>query len=69
MKQTKYTVSFYERRDAITERSARIILPLVIQALPEIHSVVDFGCALGTWLSELILCLDTTGIDRGGGDV
>ena len=31
-------------------KSPNIIVPLVLNILPNIHSVVDFGCGLGTWL-------------------
>ena len=37
----------------MTIHSARTILSIVLDALPPVHSAVDFGCGVGTWLSVL----------------
>ena len=48
-----YRHKFYKDRHQKTVYSANKILPIVMDVLPEIHSVVDFGCGVGTWLSVL----------------
>lgn len=45
-----YDDRFFERRRGATLRSARAIVPLVVE-LVEPRSVVDVGCARGEWLS------------------
>ncbi len=44
---------FYKDRHQNTVRSANVILPIVMNVLPEVRSAVDFGCGVGTWLSVL----------------
>lgn len=47
---TPYGVDFYlEQRDG-SHRSARAVIPLILQTFPA-RSVVDLGCGVGTWLS------------------
>ena len=48
-----YGYDFYKDRHQRTLYSANKVLEIVIDALPEIHSAVDFGCGVGTWLSVL----------------
>lgn len=48
-----YQRDFYENRHQQTVYSANTILPIVLDALPVVHSAVDFGCAVGTWLAVL----------------
>lgn len=48
-----YRQNFYTNRHRKTAYSAQTILALVLDALPQVHSVVDFGCGVGTWLSVL----------------
>lgn len=46
----KYTVQFYEDQKEGSLRSAREVVPLVMELLRP-RSVVDVGCGVGTWLS------------------
>jgi hypothetical protein len=48
-----YGHDFYKDRHQRTLYSANKVLEIVIDALPKIHSAVDFGCGVGTWLSVL----------------
>jgi len=50
---TKYGHSFYKNRHENTLYSARTVLSIIIDALPEVNSAIDFGCGVGTWLSIL----------------
>jgi SAM-dependent methyltransferase len=47
----KYNRLFYTEINERALRSAKIIWPIVIDILPKFHSVVDFGCGEGVWLS------------------
>jgi SAM-dependent methyltransferase len=53
-----YDPAFYDRRSAASERSASQVLPLVLD-LVQVHSAVDVGCGVGSWLAVL----ESTGID------
>lgn len=44
-----YTRNFYDSRKETADRSAEVIAPLVME-LVDPTSVIDVGCALGTWL-------------------
>jgi len=66
-----YTEDFYQRRRERTLRSAREVVPLVLDLLHP-RSVVDVGCADGGWLSvfrahgvEDIYGIDGEWVDRG----
>ncbi len=48
-----YSHNFYKERHQKTVYAARTVLPLVLDALPPVHSAIDFGCGVGTWLSVL----------------
>jgi len=48
-----YGHDFYMDRHQKTVYSARTVLSLVLDALPPVHSAIDFGCGVGTWLSVL----------------
>jgi cyclopropane fatty-acyl-phospholipid synthase-like methyltransferase len=48
-----YGRDFYRDRHQKTAYSANTVLSKVLNALPEVHSVVDVGCGVGTWLSVL----------------
>lgn len=48
-----YKDSMYKDRHQKTLDSAETILSLVLESLPPVHSAVDFGCGVGTWLSIL----------------
>jgi hypothetical protein len=47
----QYTKDFYMERRQLTKISAEIILGLLFSKI-ESNSVIDFGCATGTWLAE-----------------
>ena len=47
---TMYTPEFYQNQRERSQRSARIVLPLV-QGFVQPKSVVDIGCGTGSWLS------------------
>jgi hypothetical protein len=49
----RYKDKFYGNRDAQTAHAARTILGLTLELLPPVHSAVDVGCGVGTWLSVL----------------
>ena len=59
-----YGSRFYERQEGGSLRSARRILPYVIDILSP-RSVLDIGCGLGTWISicEALGVKDVLGID------
>jgi len=48
-----YKDSMHKGRHKKTLNSADIILSLALESLPIVHSAVDFGCGVGTWLSVL----------------
>ena len=48
---TSYDEVFYESNRVLSEYSSTVIVSLVARMLA-IESVVDFGCARGTWLNE-----------------
>ena len=50
----KYNKEFYDNQVVGSRRSASKIIPYVVDKLSpiEIHSLVDFGCGVGGWLSE-----------------
>ena len=48
-----YKDTFQRDRHAETVYSAKIILNLVLELFPSIHSAADLGCGVGTWLSAL----------------
>jgi hypothetical protein len=50
----QYGKTFYMNASCISVNSANTILPIIFKYLPKISSVVDFGCAEGVWLSEII---------------
>jgi SAM-dependent methyltransferase len=45
-----YSKDFYLKREVGSERSAEIVVPLVLSLLQP-SSVIDVGCGTGTWLS------------------
>ncbi len=53
MQKNTYGRDFYRGRHQATVYSARAVLSIVLDALPPVHSAVDFGCGVGTWLSVL----------------
>ena len=51
--QQKYSHNFYKDKHQETMYPANTVLQAAFDILPEVHSVVDFGCGVGTWLSAL----------------
>lgn len=51
--QETYGHDFYKDRHKSTVYSAKTVIPLVLQAIPQVRSAIDFGCGVGTWLSVL----------------
>lgn len=47
---TEYTDEFYWARREGAQKSARVIVPLVLEYVQP-RSVIDLGCGIGTWLS------------------
>jgi SAM-dependent methyltransferase len=47
--QTPYDTSYYERNKSGSDRSAAVVVPMVLELL-EPQSVVDVGCGAGSWL-------------------
>src|SRR5262245_20958009 len=65
-----YTDEFFDQHQEGSRRSARIIVPLIMELIGP-KSVVDVGCGLGTWLSvfrhhgvERILGIDGDYVNR-----
>jgi cyclopropane fatty-acyl-phospholipid synthase-like methyltransferase len=48
-----YSQEFYVNRYEKTIHSANTILSIVLEHIPAVHSAVDIGCGVGTWLSVL----------------
>lgn len=46
-----YDKAFYEKRHENTLHSAKRILTLVSNIIPQLNSAIDLGCGIGTWLS------------------
>lgn len=49
----KYNQQFYADRHETTIKAAETILSAVQAAIPPVHSAVDIGCGVGSWLSVL----------------
>jgi hypothetical protein len=47
-----YDQSFYNNQVNGSLASARVVVPLLLQVIGKIESVIDVGCGVGTWLSE-----------------
>jgi hypothetical protein len=67
----KYSETFYDETRLTSTRSARVIVPLILN-LTGAKSVCDLGCGTGSWLSvfkdcgvETILGVDNSSIDNG----
>jgi SAM-dependent methyltransferase len=48
-----YNEEFYNSQMEGSAKSAEVVLPAILEILPRVNSVVDFGCGAGTWLSVL----------------
>jgi len=49
--QTPYSDKFYQNQSGGSLTSAKAIVPFILKLFPEITSIVDVGCGIGTWLS------------------
>ena len=45
-----YGYNFYKNRHQKTVYSAKRVSSIIFEALPDVHSAIDFGCGVGTWL-------------------
>jgi len=70
LKQT-YDQGFYAAQIEGSARSARVVVPLLLNLCPGVHSVVDVGCGPGVWLArfkdegvERVLGLDGGGAEE-----
>lgn len=54
MQVEQYGRGFYSGRHARTRYAAERILELLMARLPPIHSAVDVGCGVGTWLASMM---------------
>lgn len=59
MNHTIYNQEFFATRDRETGYAAKTILGHALKILPPIHSAIDIGCGIGTWLNVLT----TMGVD------
>ena len=48
----KYDQNFYSQQMDGSIQSASFIVPYILTIFPDIKSVVDLGCGVGTWLAE-----------------
>jgi len=48
-----YNMKFYDDQMDGSVKSAKIVLPVILDILPSVKSAVDFGCGVGAWLSVL----------------
>lgn len=46
----EYNHIFYQNRNQETYHSAKTILSIIFELIPQIQSVLDVGCGVGTWL-------------------
>jgi cyclopropane fatty-acyl-phospholipid synthase-like methyltransferase len=51
----RYTKSFYKKHQDQSRRSAKEVVPLVVDLIQPKH-VIDVGCGIGTWLSVFREC-------------
>ena len=47
-----YTADFYDHYASGCRISAREVIPEVLELIGPVHSVLDIGCGIGTWLVE-----------------
>jgi SAM-dependent methyltransferase len=61
-KEKFYDKKFYDDISLTSYKNALLVLPNLLEILPEISSVIDFGCGLGSWLLALLeLCREKYG--------
>lgn len=48
-----YQDDFYANRHERTIHAANAVLSIVLDLLPPVHSAIDVGCGVGTWLTAL----------------
>src|SRR5437879_5091253 len=46
-----YDPTFFERHREGARRSARVVVPMILEDLRQTQSVIDVGCGCGTWLA------------------
>ncbi|TQE98475.1 MAG: class I SAM-dependent methyltransferase [Spiribacter salinus] len=63
-----YDSSFYESQRGGSERSAKVIVPIILETF-SVESVVDFGCGVGSWLKEFADAGISEILGLEGGDV
>jgi SAM-dependent methyltransferase len=49
---TIYNRAFYAEQVDGSGRSARVVVPLVMRCVRDVHSVADIGCGTGVWLAS-----------------
>lgn len=66
-----YGDDFYTSRDEKTQQAANVVLSVLMERIPPIHSAIDAGCGVGTWLAVLkekgvkdILGIDGNWVDQ-----
>lgn len=60
---TRYNSGFFQAHKDGCLRSARVIIPMVLQRI-EVRTAVDVGCGVGTWTAVLLSCgIDAIGLD------
>jgi SAM-dependent methyltransferase len=47
-----YDAEFYTQQIMGSERSARVVVPLLLSIVSDVDSVIDVGCGAGTWLAR-----------------
>jgi hypothetical protein len=45
-----YSKDFFKKQEQGSLESAQIVVPILLELIPNINSVIDFGCWSGTWL-------------------
>jgi len=48
----KYDTEFYAWQAAPARASAAVVVPVILEAVGPVHSVLDVGCGIGAWLAE-----------------
>lgn len=54
MSHNLYGGNFHHKRHEKTQYAAHTVLDLASQFIPRVHSAIDIGCGVGTWLSVLM---------------
>jgi len=64
---TNYDPQFYAEQADGSLRSSQVVVPRLLEMFPQVKSVVDVGCGVGTWLATFKRCgvEQVRGIDGG----